>query len=389
MHTPPETPWIPQEGRSGGPKRRRRNSISSDTSEDGAVFLGRRRRSVSPEPYIEEVQPERQRQNQESPRRYSDVSEDGAVFMVRDISRPNTPQSFRRRRALSINVPPTGGPAPPRSPIGKIIYWLERPLKYGSWSDAEKKRFWKEAALALIVVVSFMLVTRFSFSDCPPQYTAVSRTDAGDAVCVSTHRDLSTPSVQYSTIAPQGSYTPPSPVGPLSPVDHLNPVGPRSPISPNNPTSPDTSRPNPGSGPNRRPTAPTGVLASQLWTFHPKAVTYAVSEYIFGNLGNLIHSAFWGQISSQVVNKGSEMIAAEPDIHGWEVVTADPENRARLFEALRGVEELSSSLQVQLSAQLFADESVDASDNAERIKALEDLQAQLDELRIHQNEIVK
>lgn len=387
MQTPPETPFIPQEGRSGGPKRRRRDSTSSDASEDGAVFLGRRRRSISPEPTPEEVQPERQPRSQSSPRRYSNVSEDGAVFMGRDISRANTPQPFRRR-ALSINVPKFEGERLPRSPMSKIIYWLERPLNYGSWSVTEKKRFWKEVALALIVVVSFMLFTGFSSSDCPPRYTAVSRTVGGEAVCVPTHRYSSTASVQHSTIVPQGPPTP-SPVRPLSPIGHLNPVGPRSPVSPNNPTVPDSSIPHPRGIPNSDPTAPTGVLASQLWTFDPKTVAYAVSEYLFGNVKDLIHGAFWGQVGSQAVSKGYEIFAAEPDIHGWDVVTANPENRAVLFDALRSVEEVSSSLQVQLGAQLFANQTADASDNSKRINTLEALQTQLDELKLHQHEIVK
>lgn len=388
MQTPPETPFIPQEGRSGGPKRRRRNSTDSDTSEDGAVFLGRRRRSISPEPYTEEVQSERRPQSQANPRRYSNVSEDGAVFMGRDISRATTPKPFRRR-ALSINVPTSGGERPPQSPMGKIIYWLERPLKYGSWSDAEKTRFWKEAALALMIGFSFMLFTGFSSSDCPPRYVAVSRTSGGEAVCVPTNRYSSTPVSQYPTVFPTGSPTPSSPVGPLSPIDHLSPVGPRSPTSPNNPTFPDTSRPNPNIVSNRHPTLPTGVLTSQLWTFDPKTVAYAVSEYLFGNIGKVVSSAVFGKVGNVVLKKGSEMIAAEPDIHGWDVVTTNPEHRAVLFDALRGMEEVSSSLQIQLSAQLFANQSADASGNSKRILTLEALQMQLNELKTHQYETVK
>lgn len=377
MQTPPRTPASPQEGRSGGPKRRRRNSTSSDSDEDGAVFLGRRRRSISPEPVFEEIPPERRPRSQRSPRRYSNVSEDGAVFMGRDISRPNTPQSFRRR-TLSINVPASGGHPPPRSPMRRLVYWLERPLNYASWTVAQKQKFWKEVALALTIVVSFMLVTRFSQPDCPPRYTAVSGSDGGAAVCVPTHHHYSsTSSVQSPTIVPEESVIPSSPVGPLSP------------ISPNSPAFPEPNMPNSGSIPNPDPTAPKGVLASELWTYNPKTVAYAFSEYIFGNLGNLIHSAFWGQVGSEVVNKGYEVFAAEPDVHGWDSVVASQQNRAGILEALRGVEEVSSSLQVQLSAQLFANQTAGASDNAERVMTLEALQTQLDELKTRQHDIVK
>lgn len=382
MQTPPRTPASPQEGRSGGPKRRRRNSTSSDSDEDGAVFLGRRRRSISPEPVSEQIQPESRPRSQRSPRRYSNVSEDGAVFMGRDISRPNTPQSFRRR-TLSINVPASGGHPPPGSPMGKLVYWLERPLNYASWTVAQKQKFWKEVALALTIVVSFMLVTRFSQPDCPPRYTAVSGADGGAAVCVPTHHHSSTSVSQSPIMVPQGTPTPSSPVGPLSPV------------SPNSPAFPDPSMPNSGSIPNpasipgRRPAAPTGVLASQLWTFDPKTVAYALSEYLFANVGKVVSSAVFGKVGKVVLNKGSEIIAAEPDVHGWDTVVARQQNRAGILEALRGVEEVSSSLQVQLSAQLFANQSADASDSLKRIETLEALQTQLDELEVHQYEIVK
>lgn len=376
MQTPPRTPASPQEGRSGGPKRRRRNSTSSDPDEDGAVFLGRRRRSISPEPVSEEIQPERRPRSQGSSRRYSNVSEDGAVFMGRDISRPNTPQSFRRR-TLSINVPASGGHPPPRSPMGRLVYWLERPLNYRSWTVVQKQKFWKEVALALTIVVSFMLVTRFSQPDCPPRYTAVSGSDGGAAVCVPTHRHSSTSVSQSSIIVPQGTPTPSSPIDPLSPV------------SPNSPIFPEPNMSNSGSIPNPNPNLPKGILASELWTYNPKTVAYAFSEYIFGNLGNLIHSTFWGQVGSQVANKGYEVFTAEPDVHGWDTVVASQQNRAGILEALRGVEEVSSSLQVQLSGQLFANQTAGASDKAKRIMTLEALQTQLGELEVHQYEIVK
>ena len=141
--------------------------------------------------------------------------------------------------------------------------------------------------------------------------------------------------------------------------------------------------------PNRRPTAPTGVIASQLWTFNPRTVAYAVSEYLFGNIGKVVSGAVFGKVGNVVLNKGSEMIAAEPDIHGWDVVTANPEDRAVLFDALRRIDEVSSSLQVQLGAQLFANQTADASDNLKRIDTLEALQTQLDELKLHQHEILK
>ncbi|KAH0293202.1 hypothetical protein M436DRAFT_63252 [Aureobasidium namibiae CBS 147.97] len=368
MQTPPRTPASPQEGRSGGPKRRRRNSTSSDADEDGAVFLGRRRRSISPEPVSEEIQPERRPRGQRSPRRYSNVSEDGAVFMGRDISRPNTPQSFRRC-TLSINVPASRGHPPPRSPMGRLVYWLERPLNYASWTVAQQQKFWKEVALALTIVVSFLLVTRFSQPDCPPRYTAVSGSDGGAAVSVPTHHHhySSTSSVQSPTIVPGESVIPSSPA-----VIPSSPIGPLSPISPNSPAFPGPHVSNPGSIPNPDLTAPRGVLASELWTYNPKTVAYAFSGYIIGNLGNLIHSAFWGQVGSKVVNKGYEAFAAEPDVHGWDTAIASQQNRAGILEALRGVEE-----------------SADASDSLKRIETLEALQTQLDELKVHQYEIVK
>jgi hypothetical protein len=377
MQTPPETPASPQEGRSGGPKRRRRNSTSSDASEDGAVFLGRRPRSISPEPDTWGIFTERRPQSQRNSRRNSNVSEDGAVFMGRNISRANTPRPRARRRALSINVPTSGGEVSPRSPMGRLVYRLEGNW---NWTENQKRKFWKQAALALTVVLSFMIVTGFNSPDCPPRFTS----DGGDAVCIPTHQSPSASSSRYPTMAVnwhnrptttapgssvlEGSPTPSSPIGPLSPT------------SPNSPTFPDSSTPNPG---------PTGVLASQLWTFNPKVVAYAFSEYLLGSIGKMVNGALWSQVGNQVTKRGSEVFAAEPDIHGWDVVVASQRNRASILSASRNVEEVSWSLKVQLSDQLFANQSADASDNAERITTLQALQTQLDELKVHQYEIVK
>ena len=151
----------------------------------------------------------------------------------------------------------------------------------------------------------------------------------------------------------------------------------------NTPTTPGSSIASPG---------PSGVLASQIWTFNPKALAYVVSAYISSNVPSMISGATsWakGYVGKVAINKGSEMLASEPDIHGWDTVLASQENRAGILSALEDVDEVSAPLYVQLSSQVFANQSADASDNFKRIKMLETLQTQLEELKTHQYEIVR
>jgi hypothetical protein len=92
-----------------------------------------------------------------------------------------------------------------------------------------------------------------------------------------------------------------------------------------------------------------------------------------------------------VIDIGSEVIASKPDIHGWDIVVANQKKRGDILEALKNLEEVSLSLHVQLSSQLFANKSGDDGDeeHISAIKTLEDLQTQLEELKTHQSDIVR
>jgi hypothetical protein len=108
-------------------------------------------------------------------------------------------------------------------------------------------------------------------------------------------------------------------------------------------------------------------------------------------LGGTIVGRAGGEFGKAVVDKGTKVIASKPDIHGWDAVVTNQKKRGDILEALKNLEEVSSSLHVQLSSQLFAIKSGDASDkeHISSIKTFEAVQTQLEELKTHQSKIVR
>lgn len=389
MQTPPKTPGDSPEGRPEGPKRARLNSTSSNTSEDGAIFLGKAPpRVITPQPTDWEAEQwnQSERQSRGLKRSYRErhgsyVSEDGAVFMGRNVSRSNTPQ---RRRASPIDVqqslPVDGEEAGPRSPIERFIFWIDGRLIEGLWTERERKRLWQGVAQTLVIVLAFVVVQNRSCPECAPSDAVALRRDVGEPILradvggtawLPAHQSLPIV-VPGENIVPVGAAYNGDAVGTPAHLPTLN-----------TPNIPGSSIAGPG---------PSGVLASQIWTFNPKALAYVVSAYISSNVPSMVSSATsWakGYVGKVAINKGSELLASEPDIHGWDTVLASQENRAGILSALKNVDEVSGPLYVQLSSQVFANLSPDASDNSERIMTLEALQTQLKELETHQYEIVK
>jgi hypothetical protein len=295
--------------------------------------------------------------------------------MGRNVSRSNTSRPRDRRRASPIDVqqPLPGGEeeAAPRSPLERFIYWVDGRFVEGLWTERERKRLWQGVAQTLIIVLAFVVVQNRSCPECAPSDAVALRRDVGDTAWLPAHQSLPI-AMPGEDIVPVGAAYNGDAVGTAAHLPTLN-----------TPTTPSSSIASPG---------PSGVLASQIWTFNPKALAYVVSAYISSNVPSMVSSATsWakGYVGKVAINKGSEMLASEPDIHGWDTVLASQENRAGILSALKNVEEVSAPLYVQLSSQVFANQSPDASDNLKRIKTLEALQIQLEELKTHQYEIVR
>jgi hypothetical protein len=389
MQTPPGTP----EGRSGGPKRRRVDSVASDASGDGAIFLGRAPpRPSTPEPTTWEMVPSGYPTEGRVTRRSrnnSNVSEDGAVFLGQLISRPHTPQLTARRRVSSIGIqrprPTYEEDAQPRSPMQRMIFLLEGRFIEGPWTGRQRREFWKGCTQALVFVLGFMMMKELN---APHRYPSrfgeyigerAPTADVGDAACVPAHQhplDNNVPNSMPAVVVPGNSGGLPETI-PLPP----SPITLDSIIS-NSP--------------------PAGIPASQIWTFNPSALSTAIPTWLhpIPLLSSLL-TLLTGQIASQasskvgkaVLNKGSSIIASEPDIHIWDVIVKNQRDRAGILSALEHVEEVSSSLHVQFSDQLFAKKAggvgTSTQEQISAIKTLEALQIQLQELKGHQYEIVR
>jgi hypothetical protein len=394
MQTPPGTP----EGRSEGSKRRRITSTSSSDSEDGAVFLGHAPpRAVTPQPTTWEIFPSGYQTDRsivsQRPRHNSNISEDGAVFLGQLISRPNTPQLNARHRVSSIGIqqprPTCREDAPPRSPMQRIYFMFEGPFIERPWTEREKREFWKGFTQTLVFVLGFMVMKELNRVPFGPSSRfdedigeGVQRVDVGDAACVPAH--------QYPSPA-YGDNSMPDSIPVAIVPGNLGGLPERIPLPPS-PMTPDSSIPN----------SPPGIPASQLWTFNPSALSTAIPNWLhpttllsslFTLLSRQIASQAGSQVGKAVLNKGSTVLASSPDIHGWDIVIANQRDRAGLLSALKNVEEVSSSLHVQLSAQLFAKKAggVESSNQEQisSIKTLEALQMQLQKLKGHQYEIVR
>jgi hypothetical protein len=394
MQTPPGTP----EGRSEGSKRRHLDSVASDASGDGAVFLGRAPpRPSTPEPTTWEMIPSGYQTQgpivSKRSRNNSNVSEDGAVFLGQLISRPHTPQLTARRRMSSIGIqqprPTYEEDAQPRSPMQRMIFLLEGRFIEGPWIGRQRREFWKGCTQALVFVLGFMMMMELN---APHRYPSritvdiaerVPTADVNDAACVPAHQyplsangDNSIPDSMPAVVVPGNFGGRPEAI-PLLP----SPITPDSSIS-NSPS--------------------TGIPASQIWTFNPSALSSAfptslhpipLLSSILNLLSGQIASQAGSQVGKAVLNKGSSIIASEPDIHIWDTVVKNQRDRAGILQALEGVEEVSSSLHVQFSDQLFANKAGGGERSNEEqisaIKTLEALQIQLQELKGHQYEIVR
>jgi hypothetical protein len=326
-------------------------------------------------------------------RNNSNVSEDGAVFLGQLISRPHTPQLTARRRVISIGIqrprPTYEEDAHPRSPMQRMIFLLEGRFIEGPWTGRQRREFWKGCTQALVFVLGFMMMKELN---APHRYSSrfdgdiVERAptaDVNDPACVpanqypsSANRDNNVPNSMPAVVVP-GSFGGLPEAIPLP----LSPITPDSSIS-NSP--------------------PSGIPASQIWTFNPSALSSAIPTWLHPlPLLSSIFTLLSGQIASQasskvgkaVLNKGSAIIASEPDIHIWDTVVKNQRDRAGILSALEHVDEVSSSLHVQFSDQLFAKRSGGVENSNQEqisaIKTLEALQIQLQELKGHQYEIVR
>jgi hypothetical protein len=270
-----------------------------------------------------------------------------------------------------------------------MIFLLEGRFIEGPWTGRQRREFWKGCTQALVFVLGFMMMKELN---APHRYSSrfngniVERAptaDVSDAACVrayqyplSANGDTSVPDSMPAVVVPGNFGSLPESV-PLPP----------SPITPDS----DISK-----------SPPTGIPASQIWTFNPSALSSAIPNWLhpiplLGSLFTLLSGQIASQASSKVgkavLNKGSSIIASEPDIHIWDTVVKIQRDRAGILSALENVEEVSSSLHVQISDQLFAKKvggvGTSTQEQISAIKTLEALQGQLQELKGHQYEIVR
>jgi hypothetical protein len=369
--TPPRIPGGSSESRPESSQRPRLDRTNSDVSEDGAMFLGHAPpRTLTPQQSIEELAPTRHQAEAwaelfQSPRQNSNISEDGAPFLGQLITRPETPQLRVRRQASAIaiqHVTNAEDEAPLPSPMERLIHYLEGRFIEGPWTAREKREFWKRFRRASYLALGAMVVKELNAPECIPIPRA-------DLACP--------PTPQYPSVANEYDHNWIAAVIPLPP----------SPFSPNFAENSILS-PRPG------------VPASQIWTFTPSALSKALPSIphpvtLLGSLakflGGTIVGRAGGEFGKAVVDKGTKVIASKPDIHGWDAVVTNQKKRGDILEALKNLEEVSSSLHVQLSSQLFAIKSGDASDkeHISSIKTFEAVQTQLEELKTHQSKIVR
>jgi hypothetical protein len=269
-----------------------------------------------------------------------------------------------------------------------MIFLLEGRFIEGPWTGRQRREFWKGCTHALVFVLGFMMMMELNASHRFPSRITVDiaerapTADVGDA-CVPTH--------QYPSSADEHKSVPNSMPAVVVP-GNFGGLPEAIPLPPS-PITPDSSIPNP---------PPTGIPASQIWTFNPSALSSAIPTWLhpiplLSSLLNLLSGQITSQASSKVgkavLNKGSSIIASEPDIHIWDTVVKIQRDRAGILSALENVEEVSSSLHVQISDQLFAKKvggvGTSTQEQISAIKTLEALQGQLQELKGHQYEIVR
>jgi hypothetical protein len=371
--TPPKTPGGSPKSILGGSQRPHLDRNNSDISEDGAMFLGHAPpRTLTPQSSTEDLVPTRHQAEAwqellQRPRQNSDISEDGAPFLGQLIIRPETPQLLIRRRASAISiqhVPDVEVEAPLQTPMERLLYYLDGRFIEGPWPARDRREFWKGFRRASYIALGLMVVKELNAPACIPYLPKA------DVACAP-------PTPQYPSVVNEYD---PNWIAAAIPL----------PASPFSPSFADQSILSP------RPSIP----ASQIWTFTPSALSNALPSIphpvtllssLAKSLGGTIVGQAGDQLGKAVIDKGSEVIAGESDIHGWDIVVANQKKRGDVLEASKNLEEVSSSLHVQPSSQLFEGKSRDDGDeeHISSIKTLEAVQTQLEELKTHQSEIVR
>ncbi|KAH0010384.1 hypothetical protein KCU78_g10371, partial [Aureobasidium melanogenum] len=347
MQTPPYTPEKPEErsknrsrSRPQGLNRPRASSIISNaSSEDGAVFLGKAPpRALTPRPQKRRPEP------------ISDVQQSLTIF-EEDTT--------------------------PHSPIERLVVWIE-----GQWTQGDENEFLRQLFLLLFIALIFVVV-QDSKVECPP--AVVIRGDAGDPVWSAVHHN---PWPMMDKDA-SNVRTPAAALG--ADIGDLS-WTPAQESTPNIPSNTNVATPH------------SGTSAFAIWNFaalanalpdslQPSKLKNAAKSFlhpltIASSAGPFLRNKAIGKMFSGATSAITPV--REPDIHGWDVVVANQERRQHLLSVLGDMEEISSHLYVELSSQLFENSAHNT--NTEQISAierLEELQTQLEELKINQYEIVR
>lgn len=342
MQTPPYTPEDNIRGRQEGSRRPRVSSVVSNSSEDGAVFLGKTPpRALTPRPIKRRPKP-----IQDTQRDISTSEEDIA----------------------------------PQSPVQRAVLWLGN-----SWAHYQENLRLKEINRLLFIALIFVAVRHLTW-ECPPQHPAVvMRGDVGDAAWSGVHHNHW---AMADTDAGASNWAQAAALG----ADIVNP-----PLSPDTPLHTNLATSNPGT-----PASAIWTFAALTNTLphFPKALPsflqpWKIKEFL--KPSNIISGAVWPFARNKALNNvwsfgTSAFMPAppEPDIHGWDVVVANQERRQHFLSVLRDMEEVSSHLHVELSGQLFEDSAQNTdSEQISAINNLEGLQKRLEELKTHQYDIVR
>lgn len=336
MQTPPYTPEkkldeLLQNRSSNGSRRPRASSvISSVSSEDGAVFLGKAPpRALTPRP------------RQRRPEPIQDTQE--SVVTSEEDTRPPSP----------------------------IWLWLE-----DQWTrpQRDETEFLRQLVLFLFITLAFVTVRSYN-ATCPPQSPGVV-----------IHGNVGDPAWSAVDHNPWPMMDRDASDSDLSPATTLAGDVSSSPWSaaqsnPNIPRNTEIASSHPGTSAwSFMPAAlPNSLQPSKLKEgvkslLHP--VTIAGSVWSFAQRQFMSWS--WSKTTSAITP------IRKPDIHGWDVVIANQERRFHFLSVLRNMEGVSSQVHIELNSQLF-ERSADLFD----IESYEKLQTHLTELKTHQHEIVR
>ncbi|KAG9573240.1 hypothetical protein KCU97_g15149, partial [Aureobasidium melanogenum] len=309
-------------------------------------------------------------------------SEDGAVFLGKAPPRALTPRPAKRRPEpildTSQSLTTFEEDTTPHSPIERLVVWIE-----GQLTQGDENEFLRQLVLLLFIALIFVVVRNFNV-ECPP--AVVIRGDIGDPAWSAVHHN---PWPMMDTDVGDVVRTPATALG----ADIGNPSW----------TPAQKSTPNLSQNTNVA-TPHSGTSAFAIWNFaalanalpdslQPSKLKDAAKSFlhpltIASSAGSFLRNKAIGKMFSGATSAITPV--REPDIHGWDVVVANQERRQHLLSVLGDMEEVSSHLYVELSSQLFENSAHNT--NSEQISAierLEELHTQLEELKIHQYEIVR